>query len=93
MEKQKYYSFYQFFKCPIKAGALDISLKVEKLFENFSIMHRYHNLLEYVVKKDTELKDCKPGLLKCLVVGRNKQSGRQIILTSHHLKNEYRDFL
>jgi hypothetical protein len=93
MEKQKYYAFYQFFKCPIKVGALDISSKVEKLFENFSIMNRYHNLLEYLVKKDTELKDCNTNLLKRLITGRNRKSGRQIILTSHHLKNEYRDFL
>jgi hypothetical protein len=94
MERQRYYTFFTLIKCPAK-GNKDPLKQIENNFP-FSVMPRYHNVIEAIINpgdkaEDIKLKDI---FLKTAFTdsARNRHADKKLMLSSHHLKNEYRDF-
>lgn len=93
MEKLNYYSFLNFLKLPIKVNTDDL---VKRLDYNlpFSALPSYHSFVEAIINPDDKPEDMPNSYARLLLgyVSRNPQSKSKLILTSHHLKNEFRDF-
>lgn len=92
MEKQKYYSFFTFIKFPVKKQ----KKFMEQLENNFpfSIMPRYHNIVEAIIDSSVKADDISNYFLKTFATdtARNLNTNHKLMFSSHHLKNEYRDF-
>jgi hypothetical protein len=94
MERQRYYTFFTLIKCPAK-GNKDPLKQIENNFP-FSVMPRYYNVLEAIINPGDKVEDIKmKGHFFETVFtdsARNKHANKKLMLSSHHLKNEYRDF-
>jgi hypothetical protein len=92
MEKQRYYSFFTFIKFPIKRQ----KNFVEQIDSNFpfSIMPRYYNVIEAIIDSSVSADQISSQFLKIFAAdtARNLNTNHKLMLSSHHLKNEYRDF-
>jgi hypothetical protein len=94
MEKQRYYTFFTLIKCPVKVNK-DFLKQIENNFP-FSVMPRYHNVVEAIINPGDKAEDIKMKghFFKIIAAdsARNKYTNHKLMLSSHHLKNEYRDF-
>ena len=94
MERQRYYTFFTLIKCPAK-GNKDPLKQIENNFP-FSVMPRYHNIIEAIIDSGESADNIKMRgqFFKIIVTdsARNKNTNSRLMLSSHHLKNEYRDF-
>jgi hypothetical protein len=92
MEKQKYYTFYTIMKCPIKNNK-NFFKQIENNFP-FSVMARYHNCIEEIIDPLNNVEGIGNHFYKHFFPesARNKNTNHRLLLASHHLKNEYRDF-
>lgn len=92
MESQGFYTFYQFYKFPNLNSVADYQKYINNYFSKMSIMDRYVNLLEYVLHEDTNVSEIPFGIYRDLIANILEKRSRKLCITSHHLKNEYRNF-
>jgi len=94
MERQRYYTFFTLIKCPVK-GNKDPLKQIENNFP-FAVMPRYHNIIEAIIDPKQNADDIKMRgqFFKIILTdsARNKNTNNRLMLSSHHLKNEHRDF-
>jgi hypothetical protein len=92
MEKQRYYTFFTLIKCPVKHNK-NFLRQIENNFP-FSVMPRYHNVVETIINPSDSARDINSQFFKIFAAdsARNKNTNHRLMLSSHHLKNEYRDF-
>lgn len=57
-------------------------------------MPRYHNVIEAIIDSSTSADHISSQFLKIFAAdtARNLNTNHKLMLSSHHLKNEYRDF-
>jgi hypothetical protein len=92
MEKQRFYTFFTFMKCPIKNNK-NFLKRIENNFP-FSVMPRYHSFIEAIGDQNSNVNDINIRLFRIFSFdsSRNKNTNHKLMLVSHHLKNEHRDF-
>lgn len=91
MEEDGLYTFYQTFKFPNYKTIEKCRSYIDSSFSKMTIMDRYINLLEYIHNEDDTYENIPFNFFKHCI-GRVLTHNRKICITSHHLKNEYRNF-
>jgi hypothetical protein len=92
MELDGYYTFYQSFKFPNYKTVEECQNYIDNSFSKMSVMDRYVNLLEYVHSEDTTNDQIPFEFFKSCLGAAHITHNRKMCITSHHLKNEYRNF-